>query len=72
MKPETIQGHKNVIITDKVNGKAYIGEKARKLLQLPNFDVKVNPDMNGKYNLYVQSTSSNRRLIKGTQLIVLK
>lgn len=71
-KPEVVQSYKNIIITNKVNGKAYMGEKARELLSLPAFDVKVSPDTGGQYNIFVQSSSVNRKLIKGTQLIVLK
>jgi hypothetical protein len=71
-KPETIQSFKNIIIQDKINGKLYTGVQARKMLNLPNFNIKVKPSDCGQYNLFIQSSSSNRRLVKGTQLIILK
>lgn len=71
-KPETLQSYKQICIQDKVNGKIYTGIKARELLGIPDFEVKVNPNNYGKYNVFIQSSSSNRKLVKGTQLIVLK
>lgn len=42
------------------------------MLGLPDFEVKVNPASYGQYDIFVQSTSVNRKLIKGTKLLVLK
>ena len=71
-KPETIQANKQLCVQDKLNGKVYAGFEAREMLQLPHYDVKVSPDNYGKYYIFVQSTSVNRKLLKGTNLIVLK
>jgi hypothetical protein len=71
VKPETIQASKNICIMDVRNGKVYSGRNARKLLGLPDYEVKVNPSSYGDYTVFVQSTSVNRLLVPNTQLIVL-
>lgn len=71
-KPETIQPSKAICIQEKRNGKVYSGRSARQLLGLPDYEVKVAPSFHADYNVYVQSTSVNRLLVPGTQLIVLK
>ncbi len=71
-KPEKVQAGKVVAVTDKMTGKMYSGVNARKLLGLPNFEVKVEPASFKNYDLFVQSTSTNRKLVADTQLIVFK
>lgn len=71
-KPETIQNYKQICIQNKRNGKIYTGPVARKLLNLPDVEVKVTPADFGEWNIFAQSTSVNRKLVPGTQLIVLK
>lgn len=71
-KPETIQPNKNICVQDRLNGRIYTGAQVRKLLDLPNFTVKVNPvTYNSKYDLFVQSNSTNRRLVAGTKLLLI-
>jgi hypothetical protein len=70
-KAETIQSYKQLIIQEKSTGKAYTGVNARKLLQLPDYDVKVNPASHPRYDIFAQSTSVNRNLLPGTQIIIL-
>ncbi len=70
-KKETIQGSKQVCIQNKKNGKVYSGYAARQLLGLPSHEVKVEPADFGDYNIFVQSNSSNRKLVAGTSLLVL-
>lgn len=72
VKAETIQAYKQLCVQDKVTGAIYVGVNARNLLGLPAQEVKVNPANVSAYNIFVQSTSVNRKLPKGTQLIVLK
>lgn len=72
MKPETIQVNKNICVVDKMTGKVYTGLNARQLVDLPDYEIKVNPNNYGKYKIFVQSCSTNRKLIRGTQLLVLK
>lgn len=71
-KPELIQGYKQICLQNKRNGKVYTGTAARKLLNLPDFNVKVNPASYGDYDVFCQSSSNNRRLIGGTKLIILR
>lgn len=71
-KPEEVQSYKQICIQDKVNGRVYSGVNARALLSLPNQAVKVNPASHNTFDIFVQSTSVNRKLIKGTKLLVLK
>lgn len=71
-KTEKIQATKNVIVQNKLSGKLYTGDKARELLGLPNTEVKVSPSNFNNYNIYIQSTSVNRKLVAGTQLVYIK
>ena len=71
-KPETIQAHKQIAIQHKFNGRVYIGANARKMLGLPDYEIRVVPANHGGFDLFVQSTSFNRKLVAGTKLLVLK
>ena len=70
-KPENVQNYKQVCLQDKATGKVYSGPEARQMLGLPDFEVKVSPSDHPKFNIFIQSTSANRKLVAGTQLIVL-
>ena len=69
-KSETIQSNKKILVVDKSNGNVYGGTNARKILGLPDMTVKVKPDHNPKYDIFVQSTSQNRKLLAGTKVLV--
>jgi len=69
MKTETIQPQKQIAIL--ANHKVYTGNQARKLLGLPDFHVRVKPADYPDYEIFVQSTSVNRKLIAGTKLLIL-
>ncbi len=68
-KPETIQPQKEIAILSKK--KLYVGREARDLLGLPDYNVKVTPGDHPQYEVFVQSTSVNRKLIEGTTLLVM-
>ncbi len=70
-KPEKIQGHKQICVFEKKSGKVYSGSAARQLLGLPDHEVKVAPADFKEFSLYVQSTSVNRKLVPGTNLLVM-
>jgi len=72
MKPETVQHYKQICVRDKITGKVYSGIEARGLLGLPDYEVKVSPENHSGFQIFVQSSSVNRKLLKGTELIVLK
>jgi hypothetical protein len=69
MKSETIQPQKEIAIL--ANSTVYIGHEARQLLGLPDYHVKVKPSAFPGYEIFVQSTSVNRKLIGGTKLLIL-
>ncbi len=72
MKPETVQGSKLIAVREKSTGAVYSGPDARNLLGLPAHDVRVQPGDNPLYEVFVQSTSTNRKLIPGTKLLLLR
>lgn len=71
-KPESVQAYKQICIQNKTNGKVYSGTNARQMLGLPNYEVKINPAQHPDFDLFVQSTSLNRKLVAGTKLLVMK
>jgi uncharacterized protein (DUF58 family) len=72
MKREEIQNHKAVVLQDRANGKCYGGDEARKILNLPDYTVKVSPGDHGKWKIFVQSKAPNRKLLPGTELLIMK
>jgi len=71
-KTETIQPQKEVAIREKATGRFYVGPQARQLLGLGGDTVRVKPTHNPEYDVFVQSTSPNRVLKAGTDLLVLR
>lgn len=70
-KPETVQGHKEICVVNKITKDVYSGTDARALLGLPDENIRVKPEQFGKFDVFVQSTSVNRKLVKGTSLLYL-
>lgn len=71
IKREKINDSKEVIIRHKVSGKIYGGPQARILVGLPDTgEVSVSPQPNLEYDVFVQSTSLNRKLIPGHDLLI--
>lgn len=72
-KTENIQPQKQIAIREKTTGHVYWGEAARDILGLPHdVQVRVKPNLNPEYDVFVQSTSVNRKLIRDTDLLVLR
>lgn len=71
-KLETIQGNKALAVVEKATGRVYVGDGVRGMLGLGPETVRVRPDHNDKYKVFVQSSSVNRKLKAGTQLLILK
>lgn len=70
-KPEKVQEYKRIAIRDKSTGAVYSGDNARDLLGLPHYgDIKLTPGAHGNYEIFVQSTSVNRKLVEGTNLMI--
>ncbi len=69
-KEDEVQDYKQIAIRDKKSGSVYSGVEARNLLGLPhNGTVKVAPGNHGSYDIFIQSTSVNRKLVPGTQVL---
>lgn len=71
-KTESIQSQKAVAVLEKSTGRVYAGAAARDLIGLPQMEVRVKPQDNPKYDVFVQSTSVNRKLVPGTRLLILQ
>lgn len=70
IKTETIQPTKNILVVSRKNGQVYGGPEARNLIGLPDHNVRVKPEANPEYRIFVQSTSLNRKLKAGTKVLV--
>jgi hypothetical protein len=71
VKPErAVQEYKMIVIKDKKAGKTYAGKQARDLLGLPQYgNVKLTPGDHSGYDVYIQSTSINRKLPAGSRVL---
>lgn len=69
-KKETIQASKEICLKD-ADGKVYTGDFARDMVGLPAYNVDVSPADHKQFSFFVQSTSHNRKLVAGTELLVL-
>lgn len=71
IKRERINDSKEIVIRHKVSGKIYGGPQARTLVGLPDTgEVSVSPQPNLEFDVFVQSTSLNRKLIPGHDLLI--
>lgn len=69
-KRETIQPYKEIVLMDKASGDMFTGDKARSLLGLTSSENEdISPKNFDKYNVFVQSTSYNRKLMAGTKFL---
>jgi hypothetical protein len=73
-KPETLQQQKSIVVRDRTTGSMYAGANARQLLGLPLYgEIRIAPaSKSGEYDIFVQSTSLNRKLVGGTTLLYSK
>jgi len=70
-KKETVQANKEILVQEKGKSAIYGGQEARSLIGLPNnTDVKVEPLNLSKYRVFILSTSVNRKLVRGTKLVI--
>lgn len=72
VKPELIQENKELLVMEKGKKAIWGGEDARNLLGVPKGRIKVYPGNHGKFEIFVQSTSVNRKTVPGTKLLVRK
>lgn len=74
-KKEIIQPNKEILIRDK-SSKVVYGGDVRKALKMADgtsgVQMKVEPGNHANYDIFVQSKSPNRRLVRGTEVLVRK
>lgn len=71
MKPEKVQPSKQVLLVEKGGKAIYGGQGARDIIGLPpNQHVKVTPGNHANYDIFVQSASTNRKLPRGTKVLI--
>ncbi|MGW7822055.1 vWA domain-containing protein [Streptomyces puniciscabiei] len=70
-KSEKIQAQKQIAVLEKKTDRVYTGPEARALLRLPDVEVRVKPDHNDDFTIFVQSTSVNRKLVPNTRLLLM-
>lgn len=70
-KSEKIQAQKQIAVLEKKTDRVYTGPEARALLGLPDVEVRVKPDHNDDFTIFVQSTSVNRKLVPNTRLLLM-
>lgn len=69
-REDQVQDYKVIIIRDRRNGHVYTGADARIMLGLPTQGtVKVAPGDHGHFDIFIQSTSVNRKLVAGTKVL---
>ena len=72
-KRETIQAYKGIAILVDADKQLYVGDAARDLLGIPKgTDVRVGPGDHPGYKVFVQSTSMNRKLLNGTEALIMR
>ena len=70
-KSERIQVSKNILIMEKGKKAVWGGQEARDLIGLPSgAEAKVVPGNHANYDIFVQSMSVNRKLVRGTKVLV--
>ena len=70
-KSEKVQPKKQISVLEKKTDRIYTGPEARALLGLPDVEVRIKPDHNDEFTIFVQSTSVNRKLVPNTRLLLM-
>lgn len=66
----TVQDYKLIAIRDKSNGAVYAGDHARDMLGLPKYgNCRLAPGDHGNFEIFIQSTSVNRKVTGGAQIL---
>jgi len=65
-----VQDYKKIILRDKTTNMIYGGDATRQMLGLPSYgDIRLAPKNLGNFDVFIQSTSVNRKLTKGSQVL---
>jgi len=69
-KKVLVQENKEIILQDKVSGNFFTGDAARNIAGIAIGErVKVSPEDLKEYDVFIQSTSVNRKLLAGTKFL---
>ncbi len=70
-KPELIQKNKEIVLREKSSGDFFEGNMCRKMLNLITYDEtkRIKPTDFPQYDIFIQSTSLNRKLMGGTKFL---
>jgi|SRR6185436_12230467 len=69
-KSEEVQASKDMVILDKATNALYGGNQARELIGCPtNIAFKIKPGNHANYEIFIKSTSVNRKLVQGTKML---
>jgi hypothetical protein len=69
-KSEEIHAHKDLMVRNKLTGEVFGGERVRDLIGLPRVTRRVSPKFNEDWEVFPQSSSLNRKLVPGTNLLI--
>lgn len=65
-----VQHTKLILVRDRATGKVYAGKEARGMIGLPtNQNARLHPGDHKNYDIFIQSTSVNRKLVGGTGVV---
>lgn len=70
-KREEVQANKDIAVLEIATDRVYVGRDARKLVGLPDTKIRVSPEHNKDYRIFVRSDSVNRHLVPHTKLLIL-
>jgi hypothetical protein len=65
-----IQDYKQLLVMEKGKRAVYGGPDARQVLGIPEGTLKVKPGNHANWDVFVQSNSNNRKLVRGTKVLV--
>lgn len=69
-KKEEVQEYKQIAIRDRITNAVYTGVAARDLLGLPRVGtIVIKPGDHANYDVFIQSTSVNRKLLEGMTIM---
>ncbi len=71
-KRELVQNHKALAIREKKTGKIFRGDVARQMIGLDNSDKRISPGDSPDYDVFIESTSNNRRLVPYSKVLYFK
>jgi hypothetical protein len=73
IKSEKVQPNKNIAVVNKKTNQVFIGREARQIIGLPDTgEVRLRPGFNPEFRIFVQSDSTNRNMLEGQYLLILK